>query len=193
MNIFYTDQGMPVIIIDDIAYVFNVANKTEVLSQLSMNPEYIPEILDKVVEYLETIKWENFSSGEDVYSNIRSFLRYISDAHTINHVVNTVEDAYKTSIMLSTPQPYDSWLWDGVNEQWVPPVSYPENAPKDVYMWDESEISWVPVEQKPHASWEWSRANLRYEAPVAYPIDAKDGQFIWNESTRSWILNDQMG
>lgn len=193
MEIFYTKQGIPVMVVDGVAYSFDSSDKGEILAQLSMNPKMIDQIKGEIINYLKEINWENFASNSDSYSNIRAFISYLSGVHVFNHVISILEDAQSTSIMLSTPQPYPSWLWSGADEKWIAPFSYPSNVPEGIYIWDESETNWVPSEQKPHASWIWNDTNLRYEPPVAYPVDAEDGQFVWNETTRTWVLNDQMG
>jgi hypothetical protein len=193
MEIFYNNQAIPTIVVDGIAYNFNMSNRGELVAQLSMNPEYIPEVKNKILEYVQSFSWENFSAESDSYSNIRSFIRVASELNQLNPVIDVIEDAESTSIMLSTPQPYDSWIWNGALKKWIPPVVYPHNAPEDIYMWDEDGLEWVPLEQKPHASWNWNRVTLQYEPPIPYPVDAKENQFIWDEQNRSWALNDQVG
>lgn len=193
MEIFYTKQGMPVMVVDGVAYNFNSPDKGEILAQLSMNPEVIAEIKNEIIEYMKTVRWENFAMESESYSNMKTFISYASDLHLFTHVISVLEDAQSTSEMLAHPQPYPSWFWNGVDKGWLPPFPYPENVPEGIYMWDESTTSWIPSEQQPHPSWSWSPLTLRYEPPIAYPADAPDGQFVWNEQTRSWVLNDKMG
>jgi len=38
-----------------------------------------------------------------------------------------------------SPQPFPSWLWD--NNQWNPPIPYPQDDQQ--YYWDEDTLSWI--------------------------------------------------
>jgi len=49
-------------------------------------------------------------------------------------------DSQKDKFLL--PQPYPSWSLD-VNDDWQPPVAYPENPISEHYRWIEDTLSWL--------------------------------------------------
>jgi hypothetical protein len=45
------------------------------------------------------------------------------------------------------PQPYNSWIYNVVSNNWVPPIPYPDDDTQS-YMWEENGAFWKPTESK---------------------------------------------
>jgi len=45
-------------------------------------------------------------------------------------------------------KPYNSWILNTENNEWMPPTEYPGTTLEDptIYKWDEDTVSWVAVE-----------------------------------------------
>jgi len=48
------------------------------------------------------------------------------------------------------PKPYESWLFDEENLNWIPPIPKPESSPDWIWVWDEITKDWFKI-TKPSA------------------------------------------
>jgi hypothetical protein len=194
MEILYTSNDLPLLKTEDgEIYTFSQQNVDILIGELSLDIDACNEIKNKIVKKIQDIvntKQITESSKPEEITQYIINVTSLGEYHIINQIV---DHSIKTYKMISTPKPYDTWLWNETLERWVSPVEYPkkrvDSAP-DKYMWSDEDVNWIPVETKPHASWSWDYDKEEYVPPVPYPLDAEPGEFVWSEEKVYWVIND---
>lgn len=192
MSIAYNKDGLPFIIDEEGTIIdFTPENMNFLIGELSIDKESIDKIFvslkksvdQKILEY-QKVKKENFSDLKDA-----SYILYkIGQYATAIDICQRAEDYY---YMLSTPKPYNTWVWDSAIREWIAPYQIPFGSIDQYYKWDDTTITWVPAEDNPGEEYFWSTETHSWEPIIPYPIDAAPGEFIWDIAQGVWILNDK--
>lgn len=190
MNIMYTSTGIPLLETDDgRIYEFNGSNLPLIVGELTTDIDLCRSIQNEVLGVIDStihaLSLNTESSNQQINSYISS-LSELSRFFVVNDIVSEAINNYK---MITTPRPYEKWIWSAELSDWIPPINYPEGAEEGVYIWSDGLNSWEPAEPKPHMSWVWDEDENKYVPPIPYPIDAQEGEFVWNEDKLTWVLN----
>lgn len=190
MEVVYTNEGIPVALINGTAYLFNSENAQVIVGELIIDESLSSDIKNNVINYINNVIEENRVGENSTTDDLRLFLRKLAAITYLGIVADIVDDADNTRAMLTTYKPFNSWRWEKDTQSWVPPHNAPEEAPEGIYVWNEDIIGWVPAKEKPFESWVWNDVLMDYIAPVPYPVDAEPDEFHWDEGKLIWIVNE---
>lgn len=189
MNVIFTNRGIPIVEIDGYHYDFSRSNYSILVGELALDIDTCNllknHVVDKCNEVMAATDLSYDTPASELNTKINS-LAELTELYLVNDVVSSAINNHK---MLTTPKPYERWVWNQELAAWVAPIEYPSEPGDGVYVWSDDLYSWEPAEPKPHTSWVWNAELNEYVPPVPYPLDAQEGDFIWDESRLSWVLN----
>lgn len=190
MNIYYNNIGVPLVEIDGKVYRFLADDHNIIISELSLNKEYIEEIRKNLIDSINTLENSLNSINYDITNDsVKSNYYIYSRILELIKCFEILHEAYSMSLMLSVEKPYDSWVWNGEKLEWEAPTSYPSVIGDNIYIWNEHELGWEPLAVSPYPSWVWNNNLLEWEPPIKYPLDAGPNDFIWSEDLSRWVAN----
>lgn len=122
---FVSNDG-PTVVFDNLAYGFDATSGEKITS---------------VVQPPEGVVFE--STDQEIISSHSIPDMRADEVWTINVWAENAGTPFAESFTFTVPRPsspYPSWVWDAVENDWVPPVPYPSD--EKTYVWNEATQSW---------------------------------------------------
>lgn len=190
MNIIYTSTGMPLLETEEgIIYEFTLQNLSVIVGELSVDLDTCLSIKENVLQTISSTISASSLNVNSTSQQINSYISSLTELTRLFIVNDIVSEAINNYRMITTPKPYEKWIWSSELADWIPPINYPDGAAEGVYIWSDDLVAWEPAEPKPHMSWIWDEKENQYVPPISYPVDAQEGEFVWNEDKLTWVLN----